>query len=252
MAILGYKNSNKFIRDFGLAEWLKTRGLAGWLEIAADQLEAPASQRISSEIGAHYAEAVGVHLAEGEPESSAQSTALAELGDPQKAALNFRKSHLTEREAKSMKSMEWIAAKPFFSFWALLIDGIPLGGVALFFSYLHRNHPFLLDFQFLVGLVFLTYVGFRLIPRLLCVLTPRRNCLRRELALCQLTTHVAFVLGVSLVPPLQDHDVFSIFNAVFLFFIYGCGFKPVFSIWNKLRKMDDRQNDFPPWQTTAP
>src|SRR5579863_7417708 len=102
MAILGYKNNTVFIRDFGLTEWLKTRGLAGWLEIATDGLEAPARQRIANQIGCHYAEAIHLHLAEGEPECSAQSTALAELGDPQKAALNFRKSHLTEYEARSM------------------------------------------------------------------------------------------------------------------------------------------------------
>src|SRR5580658_3727668 len=136
MAILGYKNNNraKPIRAFGITEWLETRGLAGWLEIATDGLEASARQRIANEIGVHYAEAVSAHQATGETEHSAQATALAELGDPQEAALNFQKSHLTEFEAKSLNWMERTAGKPLFSFRALPLDVIPLVGFVLLFS----------------------------------------------------------------------------------------------------------------------
>jgi len=249
MAVLGYKNSSSSIRNFGLAEWLKTRGLAGWLEIATDGLEAPAKQRIAYEIGSHYAEAVSVHLAESEPECSAQSTALAELGDPQKAALNFRKSHLTEYEAKSMKWMEWTAAKPLFSFWALLLDVIPLVGAGLLFSYLHGNPRLLPDFHYVAGLLLVLYAGFRLIPRLLCARTPRRSTLLRELALCQLTTQASVLPALWLVILIRDHDGFSAFNIVFVFYLYGFALNPGFRIWKKLRKMDAGQNDLPPSQT---
>lgn len=251
MAILGYKNSITSIRNCGLAEWLKTRGLAGWLEIATDGLEAPARRRIACEIGSHYSEAVSVHLAEGEPECSAHSTALAELGDPQKAALNFRKSHLTEYEARSMKWMEWTAAKPLFSFWALLLDGIPLGGAALLFSYLHGNPRLPVNFRYIVGLVLVAYAGFRLIPRLLCARTLRRNSLLRKLALCELTTQAFVLPAFWLVQLMQVHDGFRVFDAVFVFYLYGYALNPGFRIWKKLRKMDNGQNDLPPSQTIA-
>src|SRR5580658_2613790 len=122
MAVLGYDK-------FNLAKWLETRGLAGWLEIATDGLEAPARQRIANEIGVHYAEAVNAHLAAGDAELAAQSTALAELGDPQKAAVNFQKSNLTDSQAKSMQWMERTATKPLFSVRMLPLDLIPLAGL---------------------------------------------------------------------------------------------------------------------------
>jgi hypothetical protein len=149
MAILGYKKSTQFIRTFGMAEWLKTRGLAGWLEIATDGLEAPAKQRIANEIGAHFDEAVSAHLAAGESESSSRATALAELGDPQAAALSFNKSHLTEFEAKSMKWIEWTAAKPLFTFRSLKLDSMVLLGFALLIFRFPPGTRLLMDLNFL-------------------------------------------------------------------------------------------------------
>src|ERR1700722_7748915 len=124
MAILGY---NKF----DLAKWLETRGLAGWLEIATQDLQAPDKQRIAHEIEAHYAEAVSTHMEAGEPELSAQVKALADLGDPRVAARNFNESHLTEPQAKSMQWMGRRAAQPLFCFQMLLWDILPLGGFLL-------------------------------------------------------------------------------------------------------------------------
>jgi len=251
MAILGYKNSTQFTRAFGLAEWLKKRGLAGWLEIATDGLEAPAKQRIANELGAHYAESVSAHLAAGEAELFAQATALAELGDPQEAALNFKKSHLTEFEAKSLKWMAWTASKPFFSFWALALDGIPLAGIALLFSNVNRNFRLLQEYHIFAGFVLLGYAGGRLIPRLLIARTQPRNSFLRELTLCNLITVVAFALTFALMFYVRDPEKFGAFDAVFIVYIYGSAFNPGFKIWNKLRKMGDERNSLPPNQTAV-
>jgi hypothetical protein len=251
MAILGYKNSRQYIRGFGLAEWLATRSLEGWLELATDGLEVPARQRVANEIGAHYAESVSAHLAAGEPELSAQATALAELGDPQEAALNFQKSHLTKSEAKSLERIEKLAAKPLFSFRTLPLDIIPLAGFALLFSHVNPNSRLLLDAHFFAGFVLVAYAGFRLIPRLLCARTMPRNSFLRKLALCYLVSSVALLVPIALIPYMEHPSISSAGNAAFIFFLYGCAFNPGFRIWNKLRKMGDERNDLPPWRTTA-
>jgi len=247
MAILGYKNSIQFKPALGLAAWLEERGLAGWLDIATDGLEASAKQRIAHEIETHFIEAVLVHIAAGEPELSAQAAALAELGDPQEAALNFRKSHLTESEAKTMKWIEWTAAKPLFSFWALLLDGVPFAGAALFYSYvrLNWNPQLIFETRWFAVFFLLAYIGFRLIPRLLYARTPRRNSLRRALALCQLTTQATVFPAIWLVVLVQHHS-FSIFDAVFISYLYGFAMNPGFRIWKKLRKMGDERDALPP------
>ena len=254
MAILGYKNTSTAtaLRAFGLSEWLDIRGLEGWLEIATDGLEVPARQRIANEIGVHYAEAVGAHLAAGEPELSAQSTALAELGDPQEAAVNFQKSHLTESEAKSLKWMERTATRPFFSFRALPLDCIPLAAVALFFYHsVNWNPQSTLDSHFLAGLALVAFLGFRLIPRLLGASIIPRNTLRRELALCYLVTFAAVFLPMWLIPCMQDCGILGAPNYVLFAYIYVYKVNPGFMIWKKLRKMTDERPELPPWQTTA-
>ncbi|HEV7924924.1 MAG TPA: hypothetical protein VGR14_06190 [Verrucomicrobiae bacterium] len=252
MAILGYKNSKQFVRAFGLAEWLETRGLAGWLEIATDGLEAPARQRIANEIEVHYAEAVGAHLAAGEPELSAQSTALAELGDPQEAAVNFQKRHLTESEAKSLKWMERTATKPLFSFRALPLDIIPLAAVALFLYHsVQWNSRNELDSHFFAGLALVAYVGYRLIPRLLASRTMPRNTFRKEIALCYLVTFPAVFLPMWLISCMQDGGILGDINRVLFVYLYGFRFNPGFRVWKKLRKMGDERHELPPWPTTA-
>jgi len=245
MAILGYQNRSPCIRAFGLEEWLKQRGLAGWLEIATDGLEPPDKERITNEIGAHYAEAVSTHMAAGEPERSAQAAALAELGDPTTAALNFRKSHLTEREAKWMQSMERTASKPFFSFRTLPLDIMPLLGFALLFSHIHH----IPNSRFLAIPVIVAFAGFRLIPRLIWAKALPRASFLRGLALSNFLTGAGFNLAYVLIlitPPLDVFDMFFIFYIGILYFI-----GPAFRIWNKLRKMGGERNDLPPQKTPA-
>jgi hypothetical protein len=251
MAILGYKNSSLFIGDFGLPDWLKTRGLAGWLDIATDGLETFAKQRIAYEIGCHYADAVSVHLAEGKPECSAQSTALAELGDPKEAALNFEKSHLTESDAKWMKSIEWVAGKPFLSIWALLLDGLPLALAVLIFSYPHGQPRLQVSSEFYAGLFLMSYAGFRPVPRLLCLMTPRRSSLLRRLALCQSTTQAVVFSAFWLIRFMRDRDAFAAFTTIVCLYLYAYACNPGFRVWKKLRRMGNERNDPPPWQTTV-
>jgi hypothetical protein len=247
MAILGYNKSIQFVRAFGLAEWLQTRGLAGWLEIATDGLEAPARQRIANEIGAHYTEAVGVHMAAGESELSAERLAMADLGDPQEAAVNFRRNHLTESEAKSMRWMERTAAKPLFSLRMLPLDGIPAVWLALLFTHAHRYYSPLLDPQFLAGLALVAYAGCRLIPRWLYARNATGNSFLGELAFSCFVTNAALLFTLALIPCLQNNDGVS----GFLFLIYTYQLNPGFRIWRKLRNMCDKRNDLPPWQSTA-
>jgi hypothetical protein len=230
MAILGY---NKF----NLAKLLETRGLAGWLEIATYNLEAPAKQRIAHEIGTHYAEAVDAHKAAGETEFSAQSKALSDLGDPRVAAVNFQKSYLTGFEATWLKAWETKAAKPLFSYSMLVWDMMPLAALALLYP-----HPqWTANFRSLAMLVMMAYAVFRLLPRLLCGMTlPRINFLR-ALALSSSVAGVAvgFAFASFSYTHRDNHGFFgffSTFNATFLFYFWGFSVNPGFRIWNKLRK----------------
>jgi hypothetical protein len=248
MAILGYKESVQSIRSFGLPEWLKTRGLAGWLEIATDGLETPARQRIAIEISAHYSEAVSAHLEAGEAEDSAKRTALAELGDPLEAALNFKKSHLTEYEAKRLKWLEWTAAKPLFAMRSLGLDSIPLAGFALLIC--NDSHG-KLDLNFLGDFLLLAYAGFRLIPRLICARSRPRNLYLKELALSYLLTYAALGFTCASIIWLHDQGAFGAFDSALLLYGYAYAFNPGFRIWNKLRKMRDEGHDLPPCQPTS-
>jgi hypothetical protein len=74
------------------------KNLQEWLDIATKGIAAAGKERITREIMVHYAEAVGAHLAQGEPEPVAQAKAKVELGDPVAAAKRFRHSCLTEEE----------------------------------------------------------------------------------------------------------------------------------------------------------
>jgi hypothetical protein len=253
MAILGYKNNNRAhqTRAFGMAEWLETRGLAGWLEIATDSLEEPAQQRIANEIGAHYAEAVSAHITAGAPGQSAQASALAELGDPVAAALNFKKSHLSEVQAKSIKWMERAAVNPLFSVRALPFESIPVAAVALSFYSWHWDFRPFLGNHFLAGLLLVAYAGFRLIPRLLCARSLPRNSFLRGLALSYLITGVALTLPFALIIYMQDPGASGAFDASFICLLYGHSLNPGFQIWKKLRKMGHEWQDNPVPPTTA-
>jgi hypothetical protein len=248
MAILGYKKSAQSIRSFGLAEWLETRGFAGWLEIATDGLEAPARQRVAKEIGTHYAESVSAHMVAGLAQLSAQSTALAELGDPEVAARNFKKSHLTESDVKSMKWMERMSAKPLFSFRMLPLDLLPLAGLALLCS---RSHRTLLLWLLAIYLL-VEYVGFRLIPRLLYAKRLPRTSFLKGLALSTFLTEAAFGSCYAVLFCAQNHNIYAS-GFIGLFVVLRSSLSSNFSlrIWNKLRKMGDARNDPPPRQTPA-
>jgi hypothetical protein len=248
MAILGYNDRTQLIRTSGLAEWLETRGLEGWLEIATDGLEAPARQRIANEIGAHYSEAVSGHLAEGESDPDAQAIALAELGDPTQAALNFKKSYLTENEAKALKWMEGTATKPFFSFRMLLLDSIPLTGFVLLFLHLTQNSWLLHAFHVFCGLMLLAYAGFRLIPRLVFIRILKRNSFQTKLVLSYSITTVAFAFIISLLFWSKDHN--ALLPAWFGFY-YGYVQNPGLRIYKKLHKKAHEQNESFPRQTPA-
>jgi hypothetical protein len=247
--ILGYNNDTQFIRAFGQDEWLKTRGLEGWLALAIDKLEEPARQRIANEIEAHYAEAVSAHTAAGEPEVSAQAAALAELGDPQTAALNFQKSHLTETEAKSMQQQERTAAKPLFSFRMMPFDVIPVVGFVLLCS--HANP--VSNFWLLVTAVLMAYVGFRLIPRLLYAKTLPRISFLQSLALSNFLGVAAAAALYTLFFYMRHHDTFeALYLFLYIFLLFGC-FKSnsPLRIWIKLRKMSSELDELPPQRTIS-
>lgn len=252
MAILGYKNRSITIRKFGFVEFLKTHGLAGWLEIATDGIEASAKQRIASEIESHYAEAVNSHIAEGESQESARSIALAELGDPHKAAVNFRKSHLTERETFYLNQLEWIAAKPFLSFWALLLDGIPFALTTVFFFLTNGDSHSTLGLRFLPSLLLLAYSGYRLMPRMLYTKEQSRSLFLRRVALCAFTTQMIVGPTIILIGPLtHDSEPFCFIDAPLFMYIYGYALNPYFRIWRKLRKINDPRTELPSSKTTA-
>jgi hypothetical protein len=248
MAILGYTNRSQFIRSFGLTEWLRARGVAGWLEIATEGLAKPAKERIASEIGAHYAEAVSVHMAAGEPDISAQTAALTELGDPQLAAKNFQENHLTESEAKWMQSMERMAAQPFFSFRTMscsLTDIAPLIVAVLLRSPAHQT--FIFHVWAISALI--TFTGFRLVPRLLYAKILSRTAFLKAIALSfhitDFTIGTLYFFALVICKLHKGEVVFSHSDLVF-FFLYMN--HPGRHIWHKLRKMGDERNDLPPQQ----
>jgi hypothetical protein len=241
MAILGYDK-------FNLVKLLETRGLPGWLEIASDDLEASAKQRIANEIGVHYAEAVSAHLVTGEPELSAQLTALAELGDPRVAAATFQKRYLTVSEAKRVQIMAQRAAKPLFSFRMLPLDIIPLAVLV----FLCLPLPQLFDLRLFTVGILVAYAGLRLIPRWLCATSLPRTSFISGLALSAFLTSVALSSWFALFSYSINHN-FILCGCWFLYMllINNIGFQSPWRIWNKLRKTVEARHELPPWQTTA-
>jgi hypothetical protein len=174
--ILGFKNHFPKSRPVGLGEWLEIRGLEGWLEIATEGLAGPARRRIRREIESHFSEAVSSHVEAGLAESTAQTTALNELGNPQDAARRFRKYYLTEAESNRLEWWVRFADRPFLSWWLLPFDIIALG--VLFAAFETRNN-LVLSILF-SALVF--YSGVRVFPRLLSHFVKRREVFLRALA----------------------------------------------------------------------
>lgn len=88
---------------------LPAQNLSQWLETATRKLAPPARARIQTEIEAHYAEAVQLHLASGLPETAAHAAALADLGNAYAAARRFGREHLTE---KDVAQIAWLMKFP--------------------------------------------------------------------------------------------------------------------------------------------
>ena len=138
--------------------------LTEWLEIATAELTTPAKKRIRLEIEEHFAAAVENHTANGCPETDAQATALAELGDATAAAKHFRSRHLTEKEAKYIERMlkysrGWI--------WILLCYAVsPL--LCVYFFHLLKRHNASVAFPSVAGAIVLFHDSN---DQLLCIKT---------------------------------------------------------------------------------
>jgi hypothetical protein len=92
--------------------------VAEWLAIATFRLVPAARERIKLEIQAYYTDLVAARLADGTPQKDAESAALLELGEPSKAAKQFRKQHLTEDEKQYLdKWVESTRRSMIFSWW---------------------------------------------------------------------------------------------------------------------------------------
>lgn len=235
MAILGYKKSAA-VRENELAQFLKARGLAGWLELATEGLESTAKCRIAHEIEAHCTEAIADHIAAGQSAQTAQSTALLELGNPLAAAENFQRTYLTVFEARSTWFMEWAASKPFLSFWVLLLDVAPVFAVVFFSVYFHQSFRL----RLLALTILVVYLGWRLIPRLLCSRTLPRYALIKRLAFLRFLANIAFTICYSLFMYTIHHDIFSgVFLGLNLLLALNGGMRSPLRIWNKVRKMAD-------------
>lgn len=123
----------------------QVRSLTEWLAVATRGLTDASKDRIRLEIESHYTQAVEAHSANGESESDAQASALAQLGDAHAAASRFRKRHLTEREEKRLKAADkegrniWLLLVNYASFW-LFTSGYILEKV---FTHLLNPWPYL-------------------------------------------------------------------------------------------------------------
>jgi hypothetical protein len=239
MAILGDKISTQFIRTFGLPKWLETRGLEGWLEIATEDLELSAKQRIAKEIESHYAEAVSAHIVAGELELSARGQALAELGDPRDAARDFCKTYLTSSDVKWLRSMEKMAAQRFFSFQTVplvSIDLLPLAGLALFVNPPHSSPSWRIVALFLLSI----FGGFRLIPRLLFLRMLPRKTFVKGIALSGLAGSITVLLAYALSIFLKHRPEFCV---TLCFYLNGFLFRRAHEVWRKLRKTTTEHSD---------
>lgn len=164
--------------------------LPEWLEIASEELAAPAKERIRLEIEAHYAEAAAAHLAEGLSESDARKAALADLGDAKEAARRFSKQHLTERDAKTVER----ALKQLASRWQLLYCLLLFLSASWFVPFYYRGGPDHLSFvvPFAIGF-------FAIIVRTACFIMARRKSAKLNTGIFFLTLAGTFYAwGLSL------------------------------------------------------
>jgi uncharacterized membrane protein len=223
-------------QKYDLTEFLKWRGLPGWLEIATDKLAESARQRISQEMEAHFAEAVKAHVEAGQTESEAQAMALAELGDPQDAARSFKKSHLTEKEAEWLQKEERRAGNRPFSFANI---GIWLVGLIILLAMSLYPEP-VPHYSWVIVLLQLTFIGTNVAPRLLRLKFLSRPDFRRALVFAHFCGMLAAGVAAGLFMVFSDHDFFM---GIGFFLLFGWINNPALRIWWKMRNQRD---EFPP------
>lgn len=213
----------------------QTQTFSEWLEVATHKLCAPAKERIGAEIEAHYAEAVEAHLQSGMQESAARAAAVAGLGDARVAAKGFRRQHLTEWQAESVKWM----VKETRSVWVLLgcyfMSVVNLFQLWLEGSRLYRS-PFMCAAIDLLALVAIPTASF--------ILTRRKG---RKVNL-RLLILVRCVSGI--IPGMALHNLFPISRSSITLLAHISAFSALpiqmiflLCIWNKLRKTGGTEND---------
>jgi hypothetical protein len=238
VVILGDKNNARYLGQCDLAEWLKSHGIAGWLETATDGLADSAKERVTREIGTHYAEAVSVHMEAGFSENAAKESALAELGNPEKAARNLKKIHLTQSEAKLLRWGEEMASKPLTSFNLFLVAILVPGAMLA------------LRPQGLACYICCAGVGTYAILRLAGYYHYKQVLQSNSfLRIQSLFSHLDFIMCIPLWVLLYvqtDHLPYAI-----IWIIFACyGSNRLFRIWNKLRKIKGEWGG-PPSQATS-
>lgn len=216
---------------------IEPQTLTSWLNTATEDLAATPRERIKREIESHFAEAVAAYTADGQSEYSARSTALADLGDPDEAAKKFRKSHLTETEAKWLRSMVQTASRPLFSVSALKYDAPYLAGVILLFYLPRWTDRYAAFFPFFSWLC-IGYAGLRLAPRYLYANVSAES-FRKIIGLSEGLTVIACILVTGFVPQQSWFGAYCIL-------LFVCFRGPGLRIWRKLRKMPD------PWLNSPP
>jgi len=93
------------------------QSLADWLAIATGKLCLPAQERIKLELTSHFEDSLAAYHDKGIAEPEALARALADLGDAEKAARNFKKRHLTQSEAEFLGKKLSLYQKSAGSFW---------------------------------------------------------------------------------------------------------------------------------------
>lgn len=88
-----------------LAETPGLTSLYSWLSAATRGLCEDAKARITAEIKAHVQEGLARFQQEDVPEDVAYFKAVAELGNPRKSRREFKRIHLTEREARYLDAL---------------------------------------------------------------------------------------------------------------------------------------------------
>jgi hypothetical protein len=226
MALLGYKEQKP--------------GLTGWLEIATEGLAVPARERITPEIEAHFTDSVEVHLNEGKSEEAAQVAALAELGDAQKAGKDFRRRHLTEREAKRLRFLAREATNPIWSFDSLVWDSFWIACLFLLFLCLRgTRYPWITG-----GGLLLVFTGYRLVPRWSFLQMSPDVSHYKRLALCMDLMFAGTLLAClpGMFP--RPHN-----PLVLLIYYVGVSLlRPGMGIYRKLRRSPDALVETPPTQ----